>query len=90
MTLLLVSKVLILRLISLIIIVIEEEAQEEGPQFSQESIDQLTMMGFGINRAKRALLENGHNVEQAMNWLCERIDDPSKLFTKSGLYSIFL
>jgi len=55
----------------------EQEAQEEGPQFNQESIDQLTMMGFGVNRAKRALLENGHNVEQAMNWLCEKIEDPT-------------
>lgn len=36
-----------------------EEVQDEGPQVSQEAVDQLTMMGFNVNRAKRALIEKG-------------------------------
>jgi ubiquitin carboxyl-terminal hydrolase 5/13 len=56
---------------------LEDEAQEEAPQFNQEALDQLQMMGFGENRAKRALLEKGNNVEEATNWLFEKMDDPS-------------
>ena len=34
-------------------------------------------MGFGRNRCIRALQENGNNVENAMNYLFEKADDPS-------------
>lgn len=56
---------------------LQDEAQDEGPQITQEGLDQLLMMGFGENRAKRALIEKGNNVEEATNWLFEKMDDPA-------------
>eukprot|EP00331_Platyophrya_macrostoma_P018007 CAMPEP_0176475022 /NCGR_PEP_ID=MMETSP0127-20121128/43368_1 /TAXON_ID=938130 /ORGANISM="Platyophrya macrostoma, Strain WH" /LENGTH=804 /DNA_ID=CAMNT_0017870557 /DNA_START=15 /DNA_END=2429 /DNA_ORIENTATION=- len=55
----------------------DEDGGEEEHQFVQADLDTLLMMGFGENRAKRALLNNQGNVEMATNWLFERIEDPS-------------
>jgi len=42
-----------------VLLIIIDEPEEEAPQFNQDALDQLKMMGFGENRAKRALLEKG-------------------------------
>ncbi|KAH3732259.1 nucleus accumbens-associated protein 2 [Pelomyxa schiedti] len=45
--------------------------------FDPALVTQLTDMGFSENRAKRALAVNRMNVERAMNWLIDHIDDPT-------------
>jgi ubiquitin carboxyl-terminal hydrolase 5/13 len=59
----------------------EETLPDEGPkeeEFNQEYIEQLMSMGFSLNRCKRALLASGNNnVEVAMNWIFEHMDDPN-------------
>ena len=35
-------------------------------------------MGIGENRCRRALIECNNNIENATNWIFERIDDECK------------
>eukprot|EP00127_Corallochytrium_limacisporum_P007370 Clim_evm7s249 gene=Clim_evmTU7s249 len=55
----------------------EQPAAATVPEFDAAALAQLTSMGFSENRCKRGLLENGGNVEAAMNWILTGLDDPS-------------
>jgi len=46
------------------------------PTFDSEALIQLTMMGFPEIRCKKALLAVPGNVEGAMNWLFQHMEDP--------------
>ncbi|KAJ1554590.1 hypothetical protein HK096_002847, partial [Nowakowskiella sp. JEL0078] len=56
----------------------EEITLPSEPQFNQEVLGQLEMMGFPANRGKKALQATGNSgdVELAMNWLIEHMEDP--------------
>jgi len=55
----------------------EEGAISNEPEINEDAFNNLKMMGFGDNRAKRALIANQNNLEVSMNWLFEKIDDAS-------------
>jgi ubiquitin carboxyl-terminal hydrolase 5/13 len=46
------------------------------PTFDPVALDQLTSMGFPEIRCKKALLAVPGDVEGAMNWLFQHMDDP--------------
>lgn len=46
------------------------------PTFDQAALSQLTMMGFPEIRCKKALLAVPGDVEGAMNWLFQHMEDP--------------
>lgn len=56
------------------------EGMEEanGPQIDEEALANLVVMGFHENRCKRALMETGNNVENALNHIMSTLDDPSQ------------
>lgn len=56
------------------------EGMEEaaGPQIDEEALANLMVMGFHENRCKRALMETGNNVENALNHIMSTLDDPSQ------------
>ncbi|KAI9482876.1 MAG: hypothetical protein EXX96DRAFT_599574 [Benjaminiella poitrasii] len=55
----------------------EEEQTSTEPAFNENDIEQLSAMGFSVNRCKRALLSTGNQgAEAAMNWIFEHMDDP--------------
>lgn len=61
----------------------EEAMQEESeasastePTFDPAALGQLTIMGFPEIRCKKALLAVPGDVEGAMNWLFQHMDDP--------------
>jgi len=52
--------------------------EEEEPAVNEEVVSQLMEMGFSRNRCVRAIMATDNNgAEVAMNWLFERMDDPS-------------
>lgn len=54
----------------------DEEAQQY--EFNTEVLNNLLQMGFPENRAKKALYETeSTDVEYLMNWLIERMEDPT-------------
>jgi len=55
----------------------EEQSESNAPQVDQEGLVQLLSMGFSENRCKRALLENGNNLDIALNSIFATMDDPS-------------
>ena len=72
-----------------------EEAMPDGsatlaptePTFDQAALSQLTMMGFPEIRCKKALLAVPGDVEGAMNWLFQHMEDPdidAPLFSSKG------
>lgn len=46
-----------------------------GPAVSAEALAMLSSMGFAEPQAKRALQENGNNVEAATAWIFEHLDE---------------
>jgi ubiquitin carboxyl-terminal hydrolase 5/13 len=54
----------------------EESATSTEPSFDPAALSQLTMMGFPEIRCKKALLAVPGDVEGAMNWLFQHMDDP--------------
>lgn len=70
---------------------LEGDVVDTGPKIDQEALNQLLAMEFGENRAKRALIQTNNNVEAAINWLFEKMDDmtldeplPQEQSSKSG------
>lgn len=57
--------------------IIEDDGDEDEIQVDEGGLAQLMSMGFGINRCKRALIECGNNVENAVNYMFSTMDDPS-------------
>jgi len=59
----------------------EEELEnivEDEPAVNEQTVSQLMEMGFSRNRCIRAVMATDNNgAEVAMNWLFERMDDPS-------------
>jgi len=54
------------------------EEEEEEPAVNEQVVSQLMEMGFSRNRCVRAVMATDNNgAEVAMNWLFERMDDPS-------------
>jgi len=54
------------------------EEEEEEPAVDEGVVSQLMEMGFSRNRCVRAIMATDNNgAEVAMNWLFERMDDPS-------------
>jgi len=54
------------------------EEEEEEPAVNESVVSQLMEMGFSRNRCIRAVMATDNNgAEVAMNWLFERMDDPS-------------
>ena len=58
-------------------VVVEEADEGEAIQVDEGALAQIMSMGFGKNRATRALIECGNNVENALNWIFSSMDDPS-------------
>ncbi|KAG4090772.1 ubiquitinyl hydrolase [Neocallimastix lanati (nom. inval.)] len=57
---------------------LENVEEEEEPTFNEAVVSQLMEMGFSRNRCIRAVMATDNNgAEVAMNWLFERMDDPS-------------
>lgn len=54
----------------------EESSAPTEPSFDPAALGQLTMMGFPEIRCKKALLAVPGDVEGAMNWLFQHMDDP--------------
>lgn len=54
----------------------EESSAPTEPTFDPAALGQLTMMGFPEIRCKKALLAVPGDVEGAMNWLFQHMDDP--------------
>lgn len=52
-----------------------EGVANAAPKWSQENVDMLTMMGFNVNAAKRALIKYNDNLEAASNWIMENMDN---------------
>jgi ubiquitin carboxyl-terminal hydrolase 5/13 len=48
---------------------------DNKPKVDQESLNQLLQMGFPEPRCIKALSKNNNNLEAAMNWLFEHMDD---------------
>jgi uncharacterized UBP type Zn finger protein len=55
----------------------ESSQKEEVSNTAEEdqSVQALETMGFGANRARRALRANGNNLEAALMWLFARTED---------------
>ena len=49
------------------------EKKEE--EFNQEALQNLSSMGFSLNRCKAALIESGHNIENALNILLTNVNN---------------
>jgi len=45
------------------------EGQGEGAEPDETLVGQLTAMGFSVEQAKKALAQNGNNVESSIDWL---------------------
>lgn len=58
---------------------LETSASAKQPSVSQQDIDSITSMGFAAQLAKKALILNDSNVEQAVNWIFANPDDDGKL-----------
>ncbi|EGR32448.1 ubiquitin, putative [Ichthyophthirius multifiliis] len=54
-----------------------DDQNKDDVQVDNQALQQLLEMGFGENRCKRALIKHKNNVENAMNYLFEKIDDSS-------------
>jgi len=55
-----------------------ENVEEEEPVVNEQVVSQLMEMGFSRNRCIRAIMATDNNgAEVAMNWLFERMDDPT-------------
>ena len=53
------------------------EESDENPHVDPEALEQLLNMGFSENRCKRALMETGNNVDNAVNMIFSSLDDLS-------------
>lgn len=53
------------------------ETADDSPHVDEMALVQLSSMGFSENRCKRALLETGNNVENALNMIMSTMDDLS-------------
>lgn len=51
--------------------------EDEDDRVDETALQQLTEMGFPESRATKALRLNHMSVTQAMEWLIERVDDPT-------------
>lgn len=58
-------------------VVIKPDDADENPQVDEEAFAQLLTMGFSENRCKRALMETGNNVDNALNMIMSTLDDLS-------------
>ena len=57
--------------------VVRSEESDENPHVDPEALEQLLNMGFSENRCKRALMETGNNVDNAVNMIFSSLDDLS-------------
>ncbi|EEB05625.1 ubiquitin carboxy terminal hydrolase Ubp14 [Schizosaccharomyces japonicus yFS275] len=54
------------------------EESKSQVEWNELAMEQLTAMGFSVNRCQHALLATGNSdAESAMNWLFEHLEDPS-------------
>lgn len=54
-----------------------EDDEPETPQVDEMGLMQIMSMGYSQNRATRALMNSGNNLDNALNWIFSNMDDPT-------------